>query len=244
MRMGVFADVHSNLEALQSALSFFATQQIQQYLFIGDLVGYGANPNECIELIKDLKCQCVAGNHDYGSVGKTDIENFNSAAKQALLWTKTELNQPSKDFLNNLPLTNIFDGILLVHSSPRNPDAWHYILSLKQAQEEFRYFKEQICFIGHSHYPFAIVKEEKKDTFTVINEQKFEIKGAGFRYLINVGSVGQPRDGDNRTCVLILDTKTKYIEFSRLEYDIKLAQTKILRAGLPPILAYRLSEGK
>lgn len=243
MRIGIFSDVHSNLEALQSALSFFLEKKVRQYLIIGDFVGYGANPNECIDLIKKLDCICVAGNHDYAVLDKTDIRNFNDAAKAAIMWTKTKLTKESKEFLETLPLQISVNQKLLVHSTPQNPANWEYIFTLKQGQSEFYFFKEQICFIGHSHSPFVVEKNQLKNEYKVINEQKFKIKEKS-RYIINVGSVGQPRDGDARACLVLFDRLTKYIEFKRIEYDVKSAQHKIVQAGLPTILAKRLAEGK
>jgi diadenosine tetraphosphatase ApaH/serine/threonine PP2A family protein phosphatase len=243
LRIGIFSDVHSNLEALQSVIAFFSEKKIRQYLIIGDFVGYGANPNECINRIKKLDCFCVAGNHDYAVLDKTDIRNFNDAAKAAIIWTKTELTKESKEFLSILPLQKSVNQKLLVHSTPENPADWEYIFTLKQGQNEFKFFKEQICFIGHSHCPFIIEKDQQKNEYKIINEQKFKIKEKS-RYIINVGSVGQPRDGDARACLTLFDTLTKHIEFKRVEYDIKSAQHKIIQAGLPTILAKRLAEGK
>lgn len=243
MRIGIFSDVHSNLEALKAAITYFSKQKIDLYLFVGDLVGYGANPNECIELIKKLECVVVAGNHDYGVLTKTDIDNFNDTAKAAILWTQKNTNQKSNDFLNALPLRNNYHKFLMIHSTPYHPSAWEYIFTLKQAENEFKYFKEQICIIGHSHCPFVVEKDETKNEFRIINDQRFKIKGK-FRYLINVGSVGQPRDGDPRACLSIFNSKTNYFEFHRLEYNIRLAQKKIINAGLPTFLAYRLAEGR
>jgi predicted phosphodiesterase len=244
MRLGVFSDVHSNLEALHTVLTYLSKQKVGQYLFIGDLVGYGANPNECVELIKELKCISIAGNHDYGVIGKTEISNFNDAAISAVLWTKKEVNKVTKDFLKELPLTNKFKNFFLVHSTPKQPELWRYIFTLIQAQDEFADFEEKICFIGHSHSPSIIEKNDKKNKCILINESKIKVKGSGYRYLINVGSVGQPRDNDRRACVVIFDTETNIIEIKRLEYNLEQTQAKILNAGLPPILAYRLAEGK
>jgi len=243
MRIGIFSDIHSNLEALKVALTFLSKQKVGQYLFVGDLVGYGANPNECIDLVKKLKCFSVAGNHDYGVLSRIDIENFNDAAKQAIVWTKKELNPTSKVFLETFTIQNHFRNFLLVHSTPHLPDSWEYMFTLKQAQNEFKFFKEQICITGHSHCPFIVEKDETKNEFKRITEPRFKIKEK-FRYLINVGSIGQPRDGDARNCVALFDTKTNYFELYRLEYDIKLAQKKIIDAGLPPAFAYRLADGK
>ncbi len=243
MRIGVFSDVHSNLEALQAILVFFSKQKINHYFFIGDLVGYNTNPNECIELIRNLDCLAVAGNHDFGVLGKTDTSEFNDAAKKAIEWTKQVLTDDTKKFLGALSIKKEKDNIILVHSSPQNPEVWEYIINLRQAQDEFEFFKEEICFIGHSHTPFIVEKDLSNNDCKYISDQKIKIKN-DCKYLINVGSVGQPRDGDSRACASIFDTKTKSFEFHRIEYNIQRAQEKIITAGLPSILAERLSKGK
>jgi putative phosphoesterase len=243
LRIGIFSDVHANLEALQSVLKFFLREKVNQHLIIGDLVGYGASPNECIKLIKQLKCSCVAGNHDCAVLDKTDTRHFNDAAKKVIEWTKNQLTDESIEFLSNLQLIVSVNQKVLVHSTPQNPEEWKYIFALKQGQNEFKFFREQICIIGHSHIPFVIEKDEVKNEYRTINEPKFKIKEKS-RYIINVGSVGQPRDGNVNACIMILDTLTNYIEYNRIEYNIILAQKKILRAGLPGILAERLAEGK
>jgi diadenosine tetraphosphatase ApaH/serine/threonine PP2A family protein phosphatase len=228
---------------MQAVLTFFSQHKVSHYFFIGDLVGYGANPNECIELIKSLNCHAIAGNHDYGALQNTEIDNFNNTAKAAILWTIKTLSATSLKFLETLMLQKQERNCLLVHSSPQNPDAWEYIFTLKQAQIEFEFFKEQICFIGHSHCPFIVEKDERKSDFRLVPEQKIKIKD-NTRYLINVGSVGQPRDGDTRACLSILDTKNYSFEFHRCEYNIKFTQQKIIDAGLPAVLAHRLAQGK
>jgi diadenosine tetraphosphatase ApaH/serine/threonine PP2A family protein phosphatase len=242
MRLGIFSDVHSNLEALEAALEFFDEAEVTQYLFLGDLVGYGANPNECIELVRKLHCAGVAGNHDFGVLKKTLIEDFNPSAAEALMWTQKQLTEESRLYIDSLELTERFDPCFLVHGSPSTPTSWEYIFSLKEAIYEFNCFSSRVCLIGHTHYPFAIVKTSD-GSFNLIKEDEFIIENNN-RYLINVGSVGQPRDGNPRACVALFDTKTNKFNFTRLDYDIDSAQKKILSAGLPPFLAYRLAQGR
>jgi predicted phosphodiesterase len=244
MRIGIFSDLHSNLEALQSVIRYLARQKIEQYLFLGDLVGYGPNPNECVELIRNLGGKAVAGNHDCGVCEKTDIDNFNDAAKRAIFWTKRVISESNRAYLRSLPLTDIYHDILLVHASPDKPETWKYIFTLAQAQEQFAHFQEKICLIGHSHIPLIVEKHDQTNRCVVINKTKVKIKSSGYRYLINVGSVGQPRDNLAASCFVIYDTKNSYFEIKRLEYNFKLTQEKILKARLPEILALRLAKGK
>lgn len=242
MRLGIFSDVHSNLEALKTALKFFDDMEVTQYLCLGDLVGYGANPNECVELIQKLRCTAVAGNHDFGVLKKTPTEDFNPEAAEALLWTQAQLTETAKLYIDALALTERFEPCLLVHSSPSSPASWEYIFTMKEAIYEFNFFPTRICLIGHTHYPFAIVKTQD-GSFHTLQESEFTIEPNN-RYLINVGSVGQPRDGDPRACVAIFDNRTNKFLFRRLDYDISTAQQKILKAGLPPYLAHRLAQGR
>lgn len=242
MLIGIFSDVHSNFEALTSVLKFFDDIDVTQYFFLGDLVGYGANPNECIELVKKLRCVGVAGNHDFGVLKKTPIDDFNSFAAEALLWTQAQLNEDAIMYLDSLELTERFEPCFLVHGAPSSPASWEYILSLKEAIYEFNCFSARVCLIGHTHYPFAIVKTPD-GSFKAIEDDEFIIENNN-RYLINVGSVGQSRDGDPRACVCVFDNKTNKFFFKRLNYDIKTAQKKILSAGLPPYLAHRLEQGR
>jgi predicted phosphodiesterase len=244
MRIGIFSDVHANLEALQAVAKYFLEEKIEKSLFIGDLVGYGANPNECVEIVQKLNSLPIAGNHDYGVIGKSDISTFNHAAQSAITWTQKILTNKSIKFIKSLLIRNAYRNNLLIHSSPEKPDDWRYVLTLKEAENQFNYFREKICFIGHSHLPCVVEKNDANNEVKIINHEKFGIRGDNYQYLINVGSVGQPRDGNSRACVFIFDTKMKIVEMKRLEYNYKLTQEKILNAGLPPVLAYRLTEGK
>lgn len=242
MRIGAFSDVHSNLEALATVLECFEEEEITQYLFLGDLVGYGANPNECIDLIKKIRSAGVAGNHDFGVLKKTPLEDFNPAAADAITWTQNQLKEENKLYIDSLELTEHFAPCFLVHGAPSSPASWEYIFTLKEAIYEFNCFSSLVCLIGHTHLPFAMVKTPD-GSFNLIKEEEFIIENKN-RYLINVGSVGQPRDGDPRACVAIFDTRTNKFNFKRLAYDITKAQKKIIDAGLPPYLAYRLAQGR
>ncbi|MCX7784647.1 MAG: metallophosphatase family protein [candidate division WOR-3 bacterium] len=244
MRIAVFSDIHSNLEALQAVLDFLSREKIDQFLCLGDIVGYGANPNECVEMIKNLNCLCVAGNHDWGVLDKTDIANFNEPAQVALLWTKHRLNKESREYLAKLPLKVEWEKFFLVHATPKEPADWHYIYRLNQAEAQFQYFNQPIGLIGHSHYPIIIEQNIERKQIQAIQTHQVSRFNIDCRYLINVGSVGQPRDGDCRACVVIIDNETNGIRCERIEYNIKLAQQKILKSGLPSILAHRLALGK
>lgn len=240
MRYGVFSDVHSNLEAFQVVLNYYQKQQIDRYIFLGDIVGYGSNPQETIALLKRLNAICIAGNHDLAAVDKFDVNSFNSFAREALLWTKKQLDYESKIFLSKFSLTYEEDDFICVHGSLDDPYRFNYVKDMEDALNNFSLLKKRICFIGHSHSAeaYCLRKGEifhaKKEIITLAADAK---------YIVNVGSVGQPRDHDLRASACVFDTDKNTILFKRFEYDIKKAAGKIIAQGLPEILGERLYAG-
>jgi diadenosine tetraphosphatase ApaH/serine/threonine PP2A family protein phosphatase len=240
MRYAIISDIHSNLEALEAVLKDIEGQDVDQLLCLGDVVGYGANPNECTQRIRDSVSHIVAGNHDFAAIGKTDISYFNPHAKRAVSWTAKTLNQDHAQYLSQAPYTMIVEDLLLVHATPSDPPAWSYLLSAQMAASEFAAFGEPICLIGHSHQPLAFSTAEDAQSWS---GEKLSCD-SGEQYIINVGSVGQPRDGDPRACYAIFDLHEHAIQLRRVTYDVREAQRKILQAGLPPVLAIRLAHGE
>jgi predicted phosphodiesterase len=243
MRYGIISDIHSNLPALEVVLSNLK-KEVDAFLCLGDIVGYGAQPNECCEIIRELKPIGVAGNHDWGAVEKIPFHHFNPYAEEALLWTKNNLKSENRDFLSSLPKTHIDSLFTLVHGSLREPIE-EYLLSTPQARDTFSLLTTQILFFGHTHIPTLFLQREGQLTVSAVvlsNGAKIEIK-EGFRYLINPGSVGQPRDNIPLASAAIFDTSNLEVEIRRYEYPIELAQQGIISAGLPLILAERLSFG-
>jgi predicted phosphodiesterase len=236
MKYALISDIHGNLEALQKAFEIIDEKKVDSIICLGDSVGYGSNPNECLDIIKP-RCEIiVAGNHDYAAINKTDITYFNSYARASAYWTSKKLTKENAEYLDNLPLVVTKEDVTFVHASPINPEEWDYILSIYEAQHQFNGFKNQICFIGHSHLPIIFTNEGEilKDKATLHDKK---------RYIINVGSIGQPRDGDTRLSFAIYDDTTKYIEIIRAEYDNFTTSKKIKEAGLPPFLGDRLLRG-
>ncbi len=212
------------------------------YYCAGDIVGYGADPAACIQKTQELNPHIIAGNHDWGAVALADVENFSKNAKEAILWTTDALSGPQKGYLKVLQLLWKND-FMMVHGSPDQPEEFEYILGLSAAYKAFLAMdNEDICFIGHSHVAGVFVK----DSFGQINYNSWpQVKlETGNKYIINVGSVGQPRDNDPRAAYCIYDTEKQMVEIKRVSYDIKQAQAKIIKAGLPRILAERLALGK
>ncbi len=219
-------------------------EKVNKYLFAGDVVGYGANPSECIRKLKKLDCVGVAGNHDWGAVELTSIENFNSYAQEAIKWTMEKLSKKDRKFLQSLPLVKKVDDITLVHSTLQNPENWDYIRSTFQAHKSIELQETSILFAGHSHVPITFWEpSEVKGPTRFTREEKIEIK-EGYKYFINVGSVGQPRDSNPKSSYAIYDEGKRIVEIKRVEYDIKKAQEKIFEAGLPRILGERLEFGE
>ena len=243
MRYAIFSDIHGNLEAFQAVLNDITMKKIQNLIFLGDIVGYGANPKECIDLLQEKSSAIVAGNHDWGVAGKTNISYFNSVAQVAIEWTNSELTLEDKKFLAQLPLKREEKDFIYTHSTPINPHQWNYIFSEYEAVKNLQALTtKRICFIGHSHIPIVFVLNQSGELLftTKLSEVILEEKN---RYLINVGSVGQPRDGDPRAAYGIFDTEKRTFSLQRVDYDISNAQRKILSANLPPILAKRIGMG-
>jgi predicted phosphodiesterase len=242
MHIAIISDVHSNLDALESVLRDIKRRGLNRILFLGDAVGYGPDPNNCVALLK-RECEVLlAGNHDRAVTGMTEIEYFNEFARVAILWTVETLTEENKRFLAALPASKVFQtktgDIFLVHSTPKEPELWHYLLTLRDAEINFNYFNQRICLIGHSHVPFVIERDLSGD-MTVYKDRT--VLKDGLRYIINVGSVGQPRDGDPRACYAIMDINS--ITFVRVDYNIKSTQKKMAAAGLPEPLIKRLEYG-
>jgi predicted phosphodiesterase len=241
MKYALLSDIHGNVEAFQAVLGNLEREKVDQVFFLGDIVGYGADPEECIKLLEGLTTWVVAGNHDWASVGLTDYSNFNPVAKTAIEWTKRKLSVPYQHYLTHLPLLLTCHNVTLVHASPYHPEEWNYVFSLSEASFNFCCYEQQICFIGHSHRPIAF-EQDKEGRIALLSYTSFTLKDS-HRYIINVGSVGQPRDGDTRAAYGIYDLDQSRFTLKRIPYDITGAQKKIIEAGLPHFLALRLAEG-
>ncbi len=239
-RIAVFSDIHGNLQALEAVLEQIEREEVDKFFCCGDIVGYGGNPNECTETVKKLDCPVVVGNHDYAALGLTSTDYFNEVARAAIIWTARVLTEENAAYLRSLPFAVPDNKFYCVHSSPRCPEEWNYVITMGEAELNFYYFEQQFCFIGHSHQPFIV--ENKDSMLDCPRSPGIEIADSA-RYLVNVGSVGQPRDRDPRACYAICDLRDKKIEIKRIEYDIAAAQRAILDNDLPRELAERLAYG-
>lgn len=242
MRYAVISDIHGNLEAFQAVLSALAEERIDNYLFVGDAIGYGANPRECLRLLRDLNpVVAIAGNHEWGVIGKTEMSYFNELAHPAILWTRNMLNDDEIEYIKSFPLVYEDEKMTLVHGTLNMPEEFYYIFDTEDAYVTINQMKNPLCFVGHSHVPGIFISDRTKVEFLEKMDIRIDYER---KYLINIGSIGQPRDGDPRASFAVYDDEELTVEIKRVEYDVKKAQDKILRAGLPSKLAYRLSEGR
>jgi len=244
VRYGLFSDVHANSEAFRAVLDALSREGVDRYVFVGDIVGYGAEPKECIrllgELIENKGCVCVAGNHDYAVCHKSNHDRYTRYAREAVEWTRTKLDGKEMDFLASLDLVSQTDDFKIVHASLDDPAQWSYILDIDDAYPNFKLFDQPICFTGHSHKPIVFQAADHVD-WTLDAKLRLD---PGAKYIVNIGSVGQPRDGNPQSAFAVYDTVSATIEIKRVDYDIASAQKKIVDAGLPIWLAERLKIGK
>ena len=239
--IAILGDIHANLEAFETVLEDCRREGVTEYLCTGDVVGYNACPKECIGLIRELGCPVVKGNHDHYVSSNQDLSDFHPNAAAVVEWTRSQLSVEEMLWLRRLPFTAIKAGTAIVHSTMDNPEAFGYVFDHLQAEANFISQKTPLCFHGHTHCP--MIYEKQLSGVYRIDPQDFELK-LGRKYFINVGSVGQPRDGDPRASYVLYDPVARRVRFRRLEYDIEAAQRRILEAGLPVRLAERLGVGQ
>ena len=236
----VFGDVHSNWEALSAVLKDAGERGATKYLCVGDVVGYNASPVECLEKVRDLNAVMVCGNHDHYCSFDDDLSGFHPLAADAVDWTRRQLSAELQKTLSDLKLVERVGNITLVHSTLDMPEMWGYVFENLEAEASFNYQVTTVCFYGHTHVPMAF---EKGTEITSGVYSRIRIQ-MGKKYFINVGSVGQPRDGDSRASYVLYNTDRKEVELRRIPYDIKAAQAKIRKVGLPGRLANRLAQGR
>jgi diadenosine tetraphosphatase ApaH/serine/threonine PP2A family protein phosphatase len=241
MKYAIISDIHSNIEALTACFKVIDAEKPDLVLCLGDIVGYGANPNECIDLVRARAAHVVVGNHDAAAIGTTETGYFNPDARAAVEWTRAALTAENEAYLRGLPATIRLQGILLVHASPSAPLDWLYVFNLREAVHEFTTFGERVCFVGHSHFPGFFIERER--CHAQQSPPALAI-GPGERAIVNVGSVGQPRDGDARAAFAFYDDATGRAEIRRVFYDVEQVRGRILaEAALPKSAAERLVWG-
>ena len=245
LRYAIISDIHSNLAAFQAVLHDIDKRGGFERLWcLGDAVGYGPDPNECIQLLREYDHVCVAGNHDWGAVGKIALDDFNAEAATACRWSGAQLGPEEKDYLANLPLITSEGDFTLVHGSPREP-IWEYLVSTYSAKANFDYFQTKVCLVGHSHVPliFEYLADRGQCLLREFTEDS-PLRIEDNRLIVNPGGVGQPRDGDPRASYAVYDGGTDSIRNYRVPYEIGDTQQRMLERGLPLRLISRLSYGQ
>ncbi len=241
MRVLVLSDIHANLVALEAVLADAGS--IDMVWSLGDIVGYGPQPNECIDTILELDHVAIAGNHDWGALGRLDLSKFNVDARRANLWTREQLTARSWSYLDTAPTMLVEGECTLAHGSPRDP-IWEYLIYCSVAAKAFDHFDTNVCFVGHSHLPVIFVGASEDQECSVVQPLVGTPVTLGDRrYIINPGSVGQPRDGDPRASYIILDTVERTIEQRRVAYDVATTQERMRAQGLPERSIIRLQFG-
>jgi diadenosine tetraphosphatase ApaH/serine/threonine PP2A family protein phosphatase len=250
MRLALLSDIHANLPALEAVLADIASSEVEETWCLGDVVGYGAQPDECATLVRERCSVCLVGNHDLAALNALDISTFSPAAAAAVGWTRERMTETTRDFLASLDPADESREVALYHASPRDP-IWEYVLWPDQAAECIRAQARRVSFVGHSHVALFFALAEATGGGEAVDDARGAQAAAGTgleirrgRWLINPGSVGQPRDGDPRAAWLELDTETWHASFHRVPYDIDRAADAIIATDLPEHLARRLYVGQ
>jgi predicted phosphodiesterase len=240
MRIAILSDLHANLEATDAVLADARDRGCTDYVCLGDVVGYNANPRACLEIVQELGCPVVKGNHDEQASLDESSRDFNALAEMAINWTREQLTEPDKQWLRDLGFTRQIGDFTIVHATLHRPEQWGYVFNTLDAAASFAYQETTVCFFGHTHVAGAFVRDDGVKRMRV-DELKIEPTK---KYFINTGSVGQPRDGDWRAAYCIYHVDKNVVEQRRLKYDVATAQDKIIKAGLPRLLAERLKLGR
>jgi predicted phosphodiesterase len=240
MRFAILSDIHANLEALEAVLQDAEEHKCTHYACLGDVVGYNANPHECVERMRELDCPIVKGNHDEQASLLESSRDFNPLAEHAIEWTRDNLTDEDKQWLRDLRFQRQVRDFTIVHATLDTPAQWGYVFNILDAAASFTYQHTTICFFGHTHVPMAFVRDQGVSRLQI---EQLSIDPSK-KYFINTGSVGQPRDGDWRAAYCIYDADKNVIEQRRVSYQLAVTQKKITEAGLPPLLAQRLALGR
>lgn len=243
MKYGVLGDIHGNISALRTVLERMRAEGVDQVLSVGDVVGYGGAPRECIQLLRDVGAIVVKGNHDAACTGELDDRHFNVHARTAVRWTQTVLGTEDIEWLRSLPLVATLEHCQVAHGTLFRPELYDYILSTTDADPSLDVMERPVCFVGHSHVPIALLRLREEPGRTAYSLDGDIDVGEAHVSLVNVGSVGQPRDEDPRTAYAMYDTEAERVCIYRVDYDIEREAQRIRAAGLPGVLADRLHLG-
>ena len=242
MKLALISDIHGNLEALTAVLEDIDKQQVDKIHCLGDVVGYGSEPTACLELVNKTCDIKLMGNHEYVILGLESPDNYTHIARISAEWTRSRLTDRDFSFITDFEMDRSLDNLYLVHSSPFEPEQWHYILSPEEAAQAFERLEGWLCFHGHSHIPLIFSEAQDRPPRERVGHSF--LPDSENRYLVNIGSVGQPRDNDPRACYVTFDTDEGEVTYHRVEYDIETAQSKMAQAQLPEMLIDRLAVGR
>lgn len=245
MRILIISDIHANLTALETVIKRAGKlgKDYDHVWCLGDIVGYGPDPNECVDLVRSLPNLCLAGNHDWAALGRLDIRTFNADARKAVIWTREALSLNNLNYLEALPSTFVLNSFTLVHASPREP-IWEYVLDPLIAALNYPHFETEYCLVGHTHTPIIFRAGQANESIQIVKPQygkPFRLEDG--KFIINPGSVGQPRDSDPRAAYALLDLDKMTFEHIRVEYDVASVQRRMKAADLPERLIKRLEHG-
>jgi len=240
--IGILGDIHGNLPALEAVLEHAG--ECDEWWCVGDIVGYGPFPNECVERVRSIGGKCVTGNHDLGSTGDLDLESFNIFARIACEWTGSVLEPAVRGFLSALrTMETPRESVMIVHGSVRDP-VWEYVTVARVAEVNFAVYEETLCFNGHTHVPVVFASRDGAMYMTEVFDGLELPLQDGTRYMANAGSVGQPRDLDPRACYCVFHPQKMVIEYHRVEYPVERVQARMAEEGLPEPLIARLVHGR
>lgn len=243
MLYGIFSDIHSNEAALTAVLASMLDLGVERRICLGDLVGYGVDVNECVSLTKENADVCLIGNHDSVAIRWESSVGFNPYAKKMIEWTQEAISEESASYIKSLPYMFEENDICFVHASPMSPADWIYVTDLEDALDAFDHFSGSYCFVGHTHSPIIVAMKGGGAIPKVIEESEYKVDGTE-RVLVNVGSVGQPRDRDPRASWCLFDSTQKKVEIIRVEYDIARTQERMRAISAPDFLVERLGVGR
>lgn len=242
MIYGIFSDIHSNMAALEAVMASMESHGVERRICLGDLVGYCADADACVKMVQEKSQVCLLGNHDSVAVRREPALHFNQFARVAIEWTQARLSKESVDFMKKLPYIVEEGEFCFVHASPKSPADWYYVASLDEAVDAFDFFTTRACFVGHTHSPVIVAmgpdgtpKVVEEDSYTPLDHE---------RLLVNVGSVGQPRDRNPEACWCLMDSTSLRVQFIRVPYDIGKTQESMRSQNFPPFLIQRIADGR
>ena len=241
MKYAIISDIHANADALESVLADIDDRRVESIICLGDIVGYGPEPDRCIDLIRGQCAFSIMGNHDHAVLGLTDTSYFNPYARRAVEWTQKQISDESRRFLLSCPFTVSDEGCFFVHASPHLPAEWKYIISRRDAMHNFDDFSERICFVGHSHIPVTFCRVQNR--VRLVEEKSWQID-SDEKCIVNVGSVGQPRDNNPQSSYGIFDNESGLFDLIRVSYNVSSTQSKMKQHQLPEYLIQRLRYGR